>query len=148
MESHGHSAAPETMQEYITKSFSEEACFTQLQDENNIFSAIYYNNKPAGFSKIIFNTPQPSVPIDPVTKMERLYLLKEYYDLKLGHQLMQHAIGLSLAAGQKGMWLHVWKENHRAIRFYQKQGFEIVGESDFVLTASHSNPNWVMLLRY
>ncbi len=39
-----------------------------------------------------------------------------------------------------------WDE--RAIRFYQKQGFEIIGESEFVLTATHANPNWVMLLKY
>jgi len=42
---------------------------------------------------------------------------------------------------------HVEK-NERAILFYQKQEFETVGESEFELTATHSNPNWVMLLRY
>jgi len=148
MESHGQSATPETMQEYISKSFSEESCRVEMEDVTNIFFAIYYNNEPAGYYKIIFNISQPSVPFQPVTKMERLYLLKEFYDLKLGNQLLQHAVGLSVAAGEKGMWLNVWKKNERAIRFYQKQGFVIVGESDFVLTATHSNPNWVMLLRY
>ena len=86
--------------------------------------------------------------MQPATKMERLYLLKEFYDLKLGQHLMQHAIDLSKAAGEKGMWLNVWKENERALRFYTKQGFEVVGESEFVLTETHANPNWVMLLRY
>lgn len=148
MESHGHSAEPETMHDYVSRSFSKAACHAELENEANIFSAIYYNGQPAGYSKIIFNVPQPSVPLEPVTKMERLYLLKEFYDLKLGHHLLKHAVALSVAAGEKGMWLNVWKKNERAIGFYQKQGFEIVGESEFVLTASHSNPNWVMLLRY
>ena len=148
VESHGHSAAPETMQEYVSKNFNEEWCRAELEDANNIFSAIFHNNEPAGYYKIIFNVSQPSVPFQPVTKMERLYLLKEFYDLKLGHNLLQHAVELSVGRGEKGMWLNVWKKNERAIRFYQKQGFEIVGESDFILTASHSNPNWVMFLRY
>ena len=86
--------------------------------------------------------------LQPVTKMKQLYLLKEFYDLKLGHQLMHHAIEISQKQGEKGMWLNVWKENERALRFYKKQGFKIVGEADFVLTASHANPNWVMLLEY
>jgi len=148
IESHGHSAPAETMQAYVEKGFSVEACRAELMDGNNIFYAVYYNNKPAGYYKIIFNSPCPADPLQPVTKLERLYLLKEFYDLKLGQRLMQHAIDLSKSKGEQGMWLNVWKKNDRAIRFYQKQGFETVGESQFVLTATHSNPNWVMLLRY
>ncbi len=148
LESHGHSAPAEVMQAYVDKSFSERACFAELSDKKNIFYVIFYNNEPAGYSKIVFNCPHPAVPLQPVTKMERLYLLKDFFELKLGHQLMQQAIDLSKANGEKGMWLNVWKENERAIRFYKKHGFEVVGQSEFVLTATHSNPNWVMLLRY
>ena len=148
LESHGHSAPAHIMQEYVDKSFSEQACLAELNDRDNIFHAVYYNNEPAGYSKIVFDYPHPAVSFQPVTKMERLYLLKEFYQLKLGQQLMQQAIDLSKAQGERGMWLNVWKGNERAIRFYQKQGFETVGESKFVLTETHSNPNWVMLLRY
>jgi ribosomal protein S18 acetylase RimI-like enzyme len=31
------------------------------------------------------------------------------------------------------VWLDVWERNTRAIEFYEKQGFTIVGEQDFVL---------------
>jgi diamine N-acetyltransferase len=148
IESHGHSAPMETMEAYRDRSFSEEACRAELADEKNIFSAVYYNNEPAGYSKIIFNTPHPAVPLQPVTKLERLYLLKEFYGLKLGHHLLQQAIDLSKAEGDKGMWLEAWKGNERAIRFYQKQGFETVGEAAFRLTATHVNPAWVMVLGY
>ncbi|MDB5195892.1 MAG: family N-acetyltransferase [Flaviaesturariibacter sp.] len=148
IESHGHSAAPEVMQQYVDKSFSEAACRAELEDEQNIFYGIFYKDQPAGYSKIVLDVPHPAVSLQPVTKMERLYLLKAFYELKLGTQLMEVAISLSKNAGEKGMWLNVWKKNERAIRFYKKQGFETVGESEFVLTAIHSNPNWVLLLRY
>lgn len=148
IESHGHSAAPEVMQQYVDKAFSEAACRAELADDNNLFYGIYYKDQLAGYSKIILHTPHPAVSLQPVTKMERLYLLKEFYALKLGQQLMEEAVALSKEAGEKGVWLNVWKENSRAIRFYTKNGFEIVGESEFILTATHSNPNWVMLLRY
>lgn len=148
IESHGHSAPAEVMQEYRNKAFGEEACRAELADDHNVFHAAFYNGEPAGYSKIVFDCPHPAVPWQPVTKLERLYLLADFYDLKLGHCLFENAVDLSTAAGDKGMWLNVWKENERAIRFYEKQGFEIVGESEFVLTAEHSNPNWVMALRY
>ena len=55
---------------------------------------------------------------------------------------------LSRELGQDRMWLYVWKENHRALRFYEKAGFQIVGDGLFRLTATHANPNWQMFLRY
>ena len=136
------------MQAYVDKSFSEEACAAELANNDNIFNAVYYNGQPAGYSKIVFNCPHPAVALQRVTKLERLYLLEKFHGIKLGHQLLQQAVDLSKAQGEQGMWLNVWKENSRAIRFYQKWGFENIGESQFVLTDTHANPNWVMLLTY
>jgi diamine N-acetyltransferase len=148
LQSHGHSAPAEVMQAYVDKSFSVEACRAELEDAGNIFYAAFYNGEPAGYFKTIYNVPHAAIDIQPVTKLERLYLLNQFLDLKLGHQLLQKSIELSKAAGDMGMWLNVWKKNERAIRFYQKAGFETVGESQFVLTETHANPNWVMLLPY
>lgn len=148
LESHGHSAPMEIMQAYVDRSFSEEACRAELGDEQNLFWAVFSNGEPAGYFKIICNVPHPSVPLQPVTKLERLYLLKEYYGLKLGHGLLVQAIDLSKAAGDRGMWIEVWKKNDRALRFYEKEGFETVGESRFVLTETRANPIWVMVLPY
>ncbi|WP_207496962.1 GNAT family N-acetyltransferase [Aridibaculum aurantiacum] len=148
LESHGHSQPIEIMQAYVNRSFNEKACRAELENEQNIFSAVYYNNQPAGYYKIIYKFPHPAVSLKGVTKLERLYLLKEFYDLKLGHHLLEQAIKQSKAAGDKGMWLEVWTGNDRAIRFYQKKGFEMVGETEFRLTATHTNPAWVMLLQY
>ena len=57
LQSHGHSAPAEVMQAYVDKSFSEEACLAELMDGHNIFHAIFYNDQPAGYSKIVFNCP-------------------------------------------------------------------------------------------
>lgn len=148
IESHGHSAPGETMQAYAERSFNEEACRAGLGDEKNIFFAVFYNGQPAGYSKIILDTPHLAVALQPVTKLERLYLLKEFYGLELGHRLLQQAIALSKKSGDKGVWLEVWKGNDRAIRFYEKQGFRTVGETGFVLTETHTNPAWVMVMEY
>lgn len=148
LESHGHSAPAEIMEAYVARSFSEEACRAELGDAQNIFTGVWYNGEPAGYSKIICNTPHPKVPLAPVTKLERIYLLKEYYGLGLGQGLLSLALERSRTAGDLGMWLDVWQKNDRAIRFYQKEGFAIVGESKFVLTEERTNPVWVMLRRY
>jgi len=119
-----------------------------LDKPENIYHLAYYNNKPVGYSKIILTSPHPGIQVKNVTKLERLYLLREFYHLNVGGELLQFNIELSGNNGQLGMWLVVWKENDRAVRFYKKKGFEIIGDYDFKLTASHSNPNYHMLLKY
>lgn len=148
LESHGHSAPTEIMHAYVDEKFTEEALQQELADSANIFHIIYHNSEPAGYSKIIYNQQLEQFPQQRFTKLERLYLLSEFYDLKLGHQLLQYNIDLSKQNGEQGLWLYVWKENERAMRFYNKWGFEIVGDGWFRLTETHANPNWQMLLRY
>jgi len=148
LESHGHSAPPEVMQQYVQNNFSEEACANELADGNNLFYAVFYNNKAAGYYKIILNSPHEAVALNRATKMERLYLLKEYYALKLGKELLLHAVNLSKKGGDEGMWLTVWQKNDRALSFYKREGFTVVGEGKFTLTATRFNPTFIMQLAY
>ena len=83
-----------------------------------------------------------------ITKLDRLYLLKEYYGKKLGAKLVDLIIELSKQNHQNGIWLAVWKENQKALNFYLKAGFKIVGEFNFKISETHSNPNHIMYLKY
>jgi ribosomal protein S18 acetylase RimI-like enzyme len=88
------------------------------------------------------------MPIKNVTKLERLYVLKEFHHLKLGLELFNFNVELSKKNNQAGMWLFVWTENLKAINFYKKAGFNIVGKYNFKISETHSNPNHQMLLLY
>jgi len=83
-----------------------------------------------------------------MAKLERIYLLEEFYDLKLGMKLLQFNIKLSKNNQQEGMWLYTWIDNLRAIRFYEKNGFVIAGSHDFRITETLSNPNYLMVLKF
>ncbi len=148
IESHGHSCSKEDLDAYIKKAFNKNAFRLELTNTDNIFHIIYYNKKAAGFSKITPNVKTPNSPNQNITKLERIYILKEFYDKKLGLALMQFNIELSKKLNQKGMWLYVWTENHRAVNFYTKMGFKIIGKYDFKISETHSNPNHQMLLEY
>ena len=146
MESHGHSAKAEDHEVYIATKLSVDAFFNELSQPENIYHLIYADARPAGYSKIIFNANHPEIADQPVTKLERLYLLKEFYGIDAGKALFDHNVLLSRQHHQLGMWLHVWKENHRALAFYQKQGFKIIGHYNFEVSPTHFNPNHVMYL--
>lgn len=148
IESHGHSASQEDIEGYVQDKYTVDAMETELSDPRNVFYIIYYKDQPAGFSKIIFNVPHANIQQANVTKLERIYLLKQFYGLQLGQELLQFNIQLSKEKDQAGMWLFVWTENPRALRFYEKAGFKVIGSHDFALTENHSNPNYQMLLEY
>lgn len=147
-ESHGHSGPAADIEEYIAKTYTVETLIKELNNPENIFHVINYNDQPAGFSKIVLNSQHPLIKSLGVTKLERLYLLKEFYDLKLGMALFRSVLSLSKEEKQTGMWLYTWTKNERAVRFYKKNGFEIIGETFFKISDSHSNPNYVMYLKY
>ncbi|MEO5947506.1 MAG: N-acetyltransferase [Chitinophagaceae bacterium] len=147
-ESHGHSAATEDVETYINTAYNTEACKQELVDANNIYHFIYYNNQPAGFSKIILNCSAPDVLTTNITKLERIYVLKEFNSMKLGFALLNFNIELSKSQQQAGMWLYTWVENERAVNFYKKAGFTIIGSYDFRISETHLNPNHRMYLKY
>lgn len=146
MESHGHSAGAEDIHAYINDTYSDAAFKEELQNEKNLYHIIYTDGRAAGYSKIALNASCEG--INNITKLERFYLLKEFYGLKLGRELLGFNIELAKRNGQAGMWLYVWKENERAVHFYTRAGFRITGSHDFRLSPTHTNPNHRMLLEW
>jgi diamine N-acetyltransferase len=93
------------------------------------------------------NSPHPNIEPQHITKLERLYLLKDFYKQQAGLALFNFNVAIAKANNQAGIWLFVWKENERAVNFYLKSGFEIIGSHDFKISATHSNPNHQMFLK-
>ncbi|TAE40613.1 MAG: N-acetyltransferase [Runella slithyformis] len=148
IESHGNSASEDDINMYVSSKYNYDVFKQELNDPKSIYYLIHHDKQPAGYSKIILNAPHSNIQIENVTKLERLYLLKEFYSLKLGLELFNFNLELSKQNNQAGMWLFVWKENQRAVSFYKKTGFKVIGNYDFKLTETHSNPNHQMLLMY
>jgi GNAT superfamily N-acetyltransferase len=148
LESHAHSPGAAGLHTYADENYSEAALKAELGDEKNIYHIIYHNNQPAGYSKVIFDMPFTQSEIKNITKLERLYLLEQFYGLALGRQLLNFNLELAKRNNQSGMWLYTWKENHRAIKFYTKNGFIIIGSYDFKITEDLINPNHQMLLEF
>lgn len=145
---HGHSSPKHDIEAYISKNFNEDNLRIELSEPTNEYYLIYHNNQLAGFSKVIFNISNENIEVQNITKMERLYLLKEFYGLNLGKVLFDFNAALSQKNNQAGIWLAVWTENPRAIAFYTKMGMKNVGSYDFPVSKTHSNPNHIMYLKY
>lgn len=146
--SHLDSCSETDMNYFLTTHYNEDAILNELAEPSHIYYVIYYGGQPAGFSKIILNVAHPNIPHKHVTKLDRIYLDSKFYDLKLGHHLLNHNVALSKESGQCGMWLFTWTGNERAVNFYKRNGFQVIGSHKFKVSDSHYNPHHHMFLAF
>lgn len=144
IESHSSSAAPEDIAAYVNEKFTEEQFQLELSDKSNLFRIALDKGNAVGYSKIIPDCSHPLLQEKSVCKMERLYVLQDYFEKKIGQILFNDSIDLAMQYKQKGIWLNVWTGNPRALRFYEKQGFIKKGETFFRISDKHNNPNFLM----
>lgn len=113
----------ENMREYLESGFSSDKLKAELTDHNSEFYFAEINNKPIGYLKINFGDSQTEILDENSLEIERLYVLKEFHGKKVGQILYEKAIEISKQKKVDYVWLGVWEDNYRAIRFYKKQGF-------------------------
>ncbi|MFK8058972.1 MAG: N-acetyltransferase family protein [Polaribacter sp.] len=138
----------EIMASYLSNSFSEKTLLSEITNPNFIFYLLFKDDILAGFSKIIINTKNENIKKKNVTKMERLYLLEEFYGLGLGNKLFHHNLKLAKENNQKGIWLYVWIKNYRALDFYKKAGFKKIADYDFPISDKETRLNDVLYLEF
>ena len=147
-ESHGHSAGSSDIQEYMALKFTVSAFEAELNDANNLFHLLYIEEELVGYSKIILNSPYMDKTPSNSTKLERLYVLEKFHGTSIGKKLMDFNVQLAKANKQCGLWLYVWTENHRAIRFYEKYGFQKIADTVFQISVRHANPNFILFWEF
>ncbi|NND93961.1 MAG: GNAT family N-acetyltransferase [Flavobacteriales bacterium] len=148
IQSHGHSAAEEDIEHYVSNAFSMDSLSADLQDQSNYYHLLKHEDLIIGYSNIQPGHRFPSLGLRHTCMLKRIYLQEEFLGQGFGKRLLDFNIELSKVLGQEGMCLYVWTENIRAVEFYRNQGFRIIGSYDFPISPNHSNPNHRMLLRF
>lgn len=123
----------EDMQKYLDENLSIEKLKTELENPNSEFYFAENNDKILGYLKLNFKDAQTEKVEENHFEIERIYVLKTFLGQKIGQILFDKAIEIGREKNLEYVWLGVWEENHRAIRFYEKNDFEIFGKHDFVL---------------
>ncbi|MGC1630928.1 MAG: GNAT family N-acetyltransferase [Gelidibacter sp.] len=113
----------ENMTEYLVNAFSTEQLKTELTDKNSEFYFAELEGKVIGYLKVNVGDSQTEIKIKNALEIERIYVLKEFHGKKVGQFLYDKALELAKEKCVEHIWLGVWEENHRAISFYEKNGF-------------------------
>ena len=122
---------PPDLANYLAETFSEDVIASELADPDTYFFIVHRGGPAVGYAKLRDKDPHSSVPSPNAIELQRIYLVERVWRTGIGEQLLSHCIEFARSKGKNVLWLGVWEENPRAIRFYRKHGFTRVGTLEF-----------------
>ena len=125
--------APDDLHHYMRQAFNVDQITTELGDEKSIFLIAEIEGEPAGYAKIIIDAIEPSIAAERPVELNRLYSHQQFLGKGIGQALMDACLARAKQENRDVMWLGVWEYIPRAQRFYEKNGFHVVGSHVFQL---------------
>jgi len=113
----------ENMTKYLDESFNISRLISEIQNLNSEFYFAVIDAKVVGYLKINCGDAQTELKNDKTLELERIYVLNEFHGKKVGQILFNKALQIAEQMKVDYLWLGVWEENHKALKFYMKNGF-------------------------
>lgn len=125
--------SPEDMDLHCTRHFSPDIQAREIADRGIATTLALEDGQCVGFTQMTLAKPHPHVHAQHPAELNRIYVVAERQGVGVAQALMQEALANAAAAGADCLWLGVWEHNPKAMAFYRKFGFEIVGSHPFML---------------
>lgn len=130
--------SPENIALFCERNLSESSFSFYLGEESHKIWVASKGDSFMGYVMSIGGEPKDSVIAGvvsrrPTVEISKIYVASSAQGSGLSSELMSAAIEEAKAQGAASVWLGVNQHNERANRFYQRWGFEIVGERTFAV---------------
>lgn len=113
----------EDMTRYLEENFTVEKISKELNNPESSFFIAWEDQQPIGYLNVNTGTAQTELQNNSSLEIERIYVLSAYHGKKVGQVLYEKALEVARLQAKNSIWLGVWEENPRAIKFYEKNGF-------------------------
>jgi diamine N-acetyltransferase len=122
----------EDMQAYIAKAYNEQTVQANLENSDIHYALVYENDEAIGYLKLLLNATHEKL-MGKVIELEKIYVQQSAWGSGAGKVLMDYAITFGKKQANNSLFLGVWEENKRAVRFYEKTGFSVFAHRSFTL---------------
>jgi diamine N-acetyltransferase len=133
MTSFGAQNTPENLAKHLAKAFAEEIQMRELTDPAVTYLIPEVNGRTAGYAQVREGDAPACVTGRAPVEVRRFYVVADFHGTGIAQALMNACADEARRRGGGTLWLGVWDQNPRAIRFYTKWGFEDVGGQTFML---------------
>jgi diamine N-acetyltransferase len=121
------------MERHCRCSYGEDLQAAEIADAQVRTLLAHRDAELAGFAQLRLAGPAPACVVAPAMEIQRLYVDHAWHGQGVAAALMSALLALAAQQGGTRIWLGVWEHNPRAIAFYGKFGFRVVGAHDFDL---------------
>jgi len=130
---------PENMAAYMASAFGEAVQRAELTDPQCTVFLAERDGDLVGYAMLREGSAPPCVHDASSIEIARLYAGQRWIGAGIGALLMQRCLVEAASRGRRTIWLGVWERNARAIGFYQRWHFSIVGSQAFQLGGDRQN---------
>lgn len=135
------------MQEYLDSHYTPKIISSVLDNASTKYFVATTDDDSdiAGFASLCFDSDEPCVAkLEKSVELQRIYVDAKHHGQGVAKSLMEASVSLAREMGYRYIWLGVWEHNARALKFYQKFGFEKVGEHVFTV-GTDDQTDWIVL---
>jgi GNAT superfamily N-acetyltransferase len=118
---------PEALAGYIVESFPPELIKAELDNPNITYFIGFIDGYAVGYAKLREDSSGPGVTSGKAVELQRIYVVERFWKKGAGKLLLDHVSGAAREKGFDTLWLGVWEQNERGLRFYAKEGFADTG---------------------
>ncbi|QDS70400.1 hypothetical protein FKW77_009372 [Venturia effusa] len=132
----GHSVSQKELQAFLTEHYSAASMLADITNHSKsmIVATDVSTSKIVGFALLTRGSHKPCIAhLSDTVELQRLYVDVSLHGKGVGKLLERRMEEMAREGGFQVLWLGVWEDNERAIRVYEKLGFERVGKHDFVI---------------
>jgi diamine N-acetyltransferase len=121
------------MQLHCAESYGQALQLAEIRDSTRETWIAESDDRLVAFVQLRLDAASPIISSERPVEIQRFYVDASHHGAGLAHQLMAHVLARAKAAGSAALWLGVWERNPRALAFYRKWAFDVVGEHTFRL---------------
>lgn len=131
--SFGAQNTQENIAKHIQKAYGDGVQRRELADPTITYLIAEMDGRIAGYACVKAGDAPASVTGPLPIEVLRFYVVTDFHGTGVAQALMDACAVDARERGGRTLWLGVWDQNPRAIRFYTKWGFEDVGGQIFML---------------
>jgi ribosomal protein S18 acetylase RimI-like enzyme len=105
----------------------------EIKDPRRTTLLCHAGDRLIGYGQLRWSDAPACVVASTSVEIQRLYVDVPWHGKGASHALMASLLKRAIVGGADVAWLGVWEKNPRAISFYEKSGFAVVGEHVFTL---------------
>jgi diamine N-acetyltransferase len=118
---------------HCARKFSAEIQGKEISDPQMSTLLAEITGELVGFAQLRLAHGAACVKGDRPAELHRIYVANAWHGRGVANELMCAVYAAAARAGCDCLWLGVWEHNPKAIAFYRKCGFSVVGDHVFML---------------